>query len=154
MYGSGAKPHIEGNGAVAAVVIKNVEYWTISNLDVSNAASTISKRDGILISAKPTGITHGIYVENCEVHSVDGDYRRNYDMYNNAAIMATYPGTSSSSNKFDGLYIQGNYIHDVTTCGIKVTTDTDQTHDVNFKNVVIQNNVISKTDSDGAIISH
>lgn len=155
MYGSGPKPHIEGNGALAAVILQNVEYWTISNLDVSNTAATATaKRDGILVEAKTSGITNNIHIANCEVHSVDGDYRRDYYMYGNAAIMATYPGTSSAESYFDGLYIENNYVHDITNCGIKVTTDTDSAQDIHYTNVVVQNNIISKTGTDGAIISH
>ena len=77
------KPHIEGGGIYATVLLKDVEYWTISNLDVSNKSNSteIQLRNGILVLAKPTGITHRMIIQDCEVHNVDGDCRRKIGMY-------------------------------------------------------------------------
>lgn len=163
MYGYGStprdsrnKPHIEGNGIYATVIIKDVEYWTVSNLDVSNntTSTDIQLRNGILVLAKPLGITHRIIIQDCEVHDVDGDYRRKIGMYKNSGIRVSYPGTSTSENRYDEVLIQRNFVHDVATNGIYVVSEADAHLEIFYTNVKVANNTIIRTGADGAIISH
>jgi hypothetical protein len=150
------KPHIEGNGIYATVLIKDVEYWTVSNLDVTNSTNTtdIQIRNGILVLAKPIGITHRIIIQNCEVHNVDGDCRRKIGMYKNSGIRVSFPGTSSSENRYDEVLIQRNFVHDVATSGIYVVSEADAHLEIFYTNVKVANNTIIRTGADGAIISH
>ena len=150
------KPHIEGNGIYATVVIKDIEYWTVSNLNISNNSNTtdIQLRNGILVLAKPLGITHRIIIQDCEVHDVNGDYRREIGMYKNSGIRVSYPGTSSSENRYDQVLIQRNFVHDVATNGIYVVSEADALHETYYTNVKVANNTIIRTGADGAIISH
>lgn len=150
------KPHIEGNGAYAAVLLQDVEYWTVSNLDVSNNVNTteIKLRNGIVSMAKATGITHRIIIQDCEVHDVDGDYRRRIGMYKNSGIRVTYPGRSTDENRYDEVLIQRNFVHDVATNGIYVVSEADGHLETYYTNVKVANNTIIRTGADGAIISH
>lgn len=150
------KPHIEGNGIYAAVLLKNVEYWTISNLDVSNnsISTDIQIRNGIMVLAKPVGITHRIIIQDCEVHDVDGDYRRKVGMYKNSGIRISFPGTSTSENRFDEVLVQRNFVHDVATSGIYVVSEDDAHLEIFYTNVKVANNTIIRTGADGIIISH
>ena len=150
------KPHIEGNGVYATVLLENAEYWTISNLNVSNHVQTtgIALRNGICVMAKPTGITHRIIIQDCEVHDVDGDYRRAVGMYKNSGIRVTFPGTSTKDNRYDEVLIQRNFVHDVKTNGIYVVSEADALHETFYTNVRVANNTVIRTGADGAIISH
>lgn len=150
------KPHLEGNGVYATVFLKDVEYWTISNLNVSNHISTtdIALRCGICVMAKATGITHRIIIQDCEVHHVDGDFRRRVGMYKNAAIRVTYPGRSTGENRYDEILIQRNYVYDVSTIGIYVVSEEDGHLEIFYTNVKVTNNTVIRTGADGMIISH
>jgi hypothetical protein len=150
------KPHIEGKGAYAAVQLKEAEYWTISNLRVTNLSGTteIKLRNGILVLAKAVGITHRIIVQDCEVSDVDGDYRRAIGMYKNSGIRISYPGTSTAENRYDEVLIQRNFVHDVRTNGIYVVSERDARYESFYTNVKVANNTIIRTGADGAIISH
>jgi hypothetical protein len=153
------KPHIDGNGAYATVLLEGVEYWTVSNLDVSNTtrATHWQRRNGIVVLAKPVGITHRIIIQDCEVHHVDGDYRRNignFNMYKNSGIRVSYPGTSSAENRYDEVLIQRNFVHDVKTSGIYVVSEEDDHLEIFYTNVKVANNTVVRTGADGAIISH
>jgi len=153
------KPHIDGNGVYATVLLEGVEYWTVSNLDVSNTtrATHWQRRNGIVVLAKPAGITHRIIIQDCEVHHVDGDYRRNignFNMYKNSGIRVSYPGTSSPENRYDEVLIQRNFVHDVKTSGIYVVSERDAHLEINYTNVRVANNTVIRTGADGAIISH
>ena len=150
------KPHIEGNGIYATVVIKDVDYWTVSNLDVTNRNSTtdIQLRNGILVMAKVAGITRRIIVQDCEVHHVDGDFRRRVGMYKNAAIRVTYPGRSTADNRYDEVLVQRNFVHDVNTIGIYVVSEADGHLETYYTKVRVANNTVIRTGADGGIISH
>src|SRR5690348_12860160 len=66
-YGSGNKPIITGTGLATdrAVVLTNVSYWNIRNLEISRVAA------GILFEY--TTLTHeGINISNIYVHHVNG----------------------------------------------------------------------------------
>ena len=158
MYGEGEKPLIEGNGAEAAIKLESQEYWTIRNFEVTNKASQRGIRQGIFINGKTDGITHGITIEDCEVHDVTGENRRAMDtyksMYWNSGIYVSMPGRSSSSVHYDGVLIKGNYVHDVLTSGIRINQREDFIVDQYHTNVVIEGNTISRTGSDGMIVAN
>jgi hypothetical protein len=150
------KPHIEGKGIYAAVILREVEYWTISNLYVSNNSGTsdIKLRNGIVVMAKAIGITHRIIVQDCEVFDVDGDCRRPVGMYKNSGIRISYPGTSTAENRYDEVLVQRNFVHDVRTNGIYVVSENDSRLETFYTNVKVANNTIIRTGADGMIISH
>ena len=80
-YGTGAKPAIQGAGTVAdAVRLNNQEYWTIRNLDVSNAAPETATAGAHLGDFRGVGV-HGdngqilddIVIDGVDVHDVTGE---------------------------------------------------------------------------------
>ena len=54
--------------------------------------------------------------------------------------------------RFDDVLIEGNNIHDVLTSGIKIDSTGGTTADQLFTKVVVRNNIISKTGSDGVVM--
>lgn len=80
-YGDGAKPAIRGGGTVAdAVRLHNQEYWTVRNLDVSNAAPETDTPGAHLGDFRGIGV-HGdngqilddITIDAVDVHDVTGE---------------------------------------------------------------------------------
>ncbi|GAB2564257.1 hypothetical protein [Gracilibacillus alcaliphilus] len=123
-YGEGEKPLIAGNGAEAAVKLDSVSYWTIQHISVTNYAAERALRNGIAVYGKEGAVTAGIHIKNCEVSDVTGENRRNLDtyqsMYWNSGIYVSVPGRSSETCHLDDIVISGNYIHDLTTSGIRI----------------------------------
>lgn len=158
MYGDGNKPLIMGEGGEAAVKLDGQEYWTISNLEVTNEAGERGIRQGIYIYGKASGITNGITIKNCEVHDVTGENRRNMDtyksMYWNSGIYVSMPGRSTATTHFNDVVIQDNYVHDVLTSGIRINQREDFIVDQYHTNVLIEENTISRTGSDGMIVAN
>ncbi|MFA9465549.1 MAG: right-handed parallel beta-helix repeat-containing protein [Velocimicrobium sp.] len=157
-YGEGNKPIIRGGGAEAAVKLDGQEYWTISNLEVTNEAQERGIRQGIFVYGKADGITNGITIKNCEVHDVTGENRRSMatyeSMYWNSGIYVSMPGRSTSTTHFNDVLIQDNYVHDVLTSGIRINQREDFIVDQHHTNVVIEGNTISRTGSDGMIVAN
>lgn len=157
-YGEGDKPLILGNGGEAAIKLESQEYWTIRNFEVTNKAEERGIRQGIFINGKTDGITHGITIEDCEVHDVTGENRRAMDtyesMYWNSGIYVSMPGRSTNEVHYDGVSIKNNYVHDVLTSGIRINQREDFIVDQYHTNVVIEGNTISRTGSDGMIVAN
>lgn len=157
-YNIGDKPLIQGAGGVAGVMLESQEYWTIRNLAVTNEAEERAIRQGIYIYGKDDGITHRIIIQDCEVYNVTGENRRNmdtyYSMYWNSGIYISIPGRSNSSVHYDEVLVENNYVHDVLTSGIRINQREDFIVDQYHTNVVIRNNVIRRTGSDGMIVAN
>ncbi len=158
MYGNGDKPHVEGNGALATVMLDGQDHWTIQNLEVTNNAPQRAIRHGIYVSGKTSGITSGIKIIDCYVHDVDGENRRGLaapnSMYYNAAIYINQDGRSTATKHFDDILIDGCVVDDVLTCGIKVNQEVDSVIDQYHTNVIVRNSTISKVGTDGMILQN
>lgn len=79
-YGQGPKPAIKGAGTVAdAVRLWNQQYWTLTDLDVSNAApatptpgANLGDFRGIRVGGDNGKQLHGFTVDGVAVHDVSG----------------------------------------------------------------------------------
>lgn len=153
-----AAPHIAGEGAYAAILLKDVSFWKVSALEVTNHASERGVRQGICICGAAEGITEGIEICGCEIHDVTGENRRARDaycsMYWNGGVYVTMPGRSSDRNHLHDIVIHNNQIHDVLTSGIRVNQEEDFINDIHHTHVVVRNNRIERTGSDGIIVAN
>src|SRR5262249_28352673 len=59
-YGIGANPVINAAGAAEAVKLHDVQYWTVTALEITNASSTAGTRSGVVIDAQNAGLLHSI----------------------------------------------------------------------------------------------
>jgi len=77
-HGKGSKPRIDGEGKVLdAVLIRNVEYWDISDLEVTNLGPDRQPgRTGVRIVVDNYGTMHHIHLRNLYVHDVNGDLKK------------------------------------------------------------------------------
>ena len=139
-YGTGAKPFINGGGYESAVLLLNVSYWELNNLEIINdggptlgftaGSSTVAasafNRFGVYIYSTTEGVQTHIYLRNLNVHNI-------------------FPETYKS----------------VTTNG--VTTDPvshgvwflakSKTYDTHFQDVLVENCQFSYTYKYGLLIS-
>jgi hypothetical protein len=121
MYGSGAKPVINGGGINGgAFYLLNQEYWSINNLELSNYGSTSNpKKQGILIKNDCVGTLNRIYVRNCYIHDVNGVMDGYIDGKESGGIVFyVTPSNLSVPSKWNDLRIENNVIRDVVREGI------------------------------------
>jgi len=93
-YGGEPKPVINGNGkAEDAVLLKNQEYWEIRSLEVTNTGTSPGVRRGVRVVAEDYGDAHHIYVDDLDVHDVNG----NNEMKENGGSLITVSGQEAES---------------------------------------------------------
>jgi hypothetical protein len=78
MYGEGAKPRIDGEGAVLdTLLLRNVEFWEVRDLEISNLGTNRQPgRTGVRIVTDGFGAMRHIHLRNLYVHDVNGDLRK------------------------------------------------------------------------------
>jgi len=163
-YGKGKKPLIKGNGNFENVVqLENQEYWTISNLEITNSCpdNDVRMLRGVYVSGCDYGTLHEIYLKNLEIHDVNGilhagDYDDNLAK-DNGGIVYEVTGNFVKT-RFDGFYIINCKIYNVDRSGISNKSswkDRSLTENINWYpnlNVIIRNNWIERTGGNGLII--
>ena len=140
LYGSGAKPIINGNGANHnTVYFINQSYWEINNLEVTNnagsAASNLGDYRGISINGQNGGTLNHIYIKNCNVHDVTGEVK--------------WIGGDTAGNQ-TGITFATGWDASKRTGGIifEILSSTTKT---NFNDVLIQGCTIQKCSFGGII---
>lgn len=113
--GSGKAPLIDGNGTHDAILIENMANVTLQDLEVINAASPGSERNGVQLRLADYGVAKNVTVKNLTIHNVRGG--DNKKITGSAGILISVMGTNSPSN-FDKLTIDNNTIYDVDRSGI------------------------------------
>ena len=80
-YGEGPLPRIDGEGKVLdAVLLRNVEYWEIQDLEVTNQGRVrMPWQTGVRLVADGCGTLHHLYLRNLDVHDVGGDLRKSHE---------------------------------------------------------------------------
>lgn len=168
-YGNGASPIIDGAGAAETVDLRDVEYWTVTGLEITNKSSTSGTRSGVLIDAQNAGLLHSIHIDGLDIHDIDG-VSANSTKDGNAAILVTVESAqttacdvASTPSWFDDLEFENNYIHDIDTIGIYVNGAYDQWCGAQgttantqywYTNLVVKNNFINRTGADGVVVSY
>lgn len=144
--GTGWSPIINGNGAVnGAIYLRNREYWTINNLEVTNIGSDPSC-DGIYVRGSTGGTLTGIRISNCYVHNTGA----------NGISVATE--WADANTRFDLVEILNNSVKWTAARGIEVhnyhyvlsTTTPDKTK--YSTNVYIRGNYLEGTDLNGIVV--
>lgn len=123
-YGSGALPHIEANGNLAAVWVRNAGYVTVQDLELSAMGDGTTARRGVWVQATDDGDLAGITLQRLNIHDVRGQ-------------MPATTGGDSFTGKFGGA--SGGIIAEA----LGATTPTA------FTGLTIQNNTIASVDREG-----
>ncbi|MCC6445750.1 MAG: right-handed parallel beta-helix repeat-containing protein [Armatimonadetes bacterium] len=106
IYGGKAKARIDAGGRhEAALKLRNVEYWSVRNLELTNDDPERGKRRyGALIQAENCGTLHGIHLSRLYIHDVRGSLIKN-DREEGFGILWENWGDRMPS-RFDGLRIE------------------------------------------------
>ena len=154
-YGSGNLPLIQGSGVITDVVyLFNQEYFTISNLEITNTTSetdTVIRR-GVHVVGQDYGTLHNIKLINLNVHDVKGAIT----LKEAGGIYCEIVGTSIQT-KFDSLIIEGCRIVDVDRTGVSnESTWATRTLTTNINwypstNYIFRNNWVERSGGNGLI---
>ena len=149
-YGQGPRPRIDGEGDVPeAMLLHNVEYWEVSNLEFTNLGEEREKnRNGIVISLRDFGTAHHIHLKNLLIHSVNGSLLKGRG--EGHAIWWNCSGRDKKSC-FDGLLIEGCHIKNCGRNGIKGGGLWSRRNWYPSKNVIIRNNLVEDVPGDGIV---
>lgn len=158
-YGTGNKPRLAAGGAYEApVVLENIEYWEVNNLELTNLGPTMEQsRFGLVVRVKDYGTMHHIYIRNLFVHDVNG-WLPKLNAKEGAGIYFEARGTVES--KFDDLRIENNVLRNVDRNGIAQyydfgyhkwnVSDSEPTkQSYRSTNVIIRGNVLEDIGGDG-----
>jgi hypothetical protein len=123
-YGTGSRPRIEGNGAEAAVLLVNEEYWEICGLDISNDAPAEGLRRGVLVRAEGLGRTlRHIYLRRLDVHHVRGKLGTGMAEKATGGIGFEVLGTSAPT-RFDDIVVEECTIHSLDNTGLYIWSES------------------------------
>lgn len=129
-YGWGAKPRISAHGALAAVLLRDVQGWELRDLDVSNLGATppgqTELRIGIYVLLEDYGIGHHYRVENVDVHDVNGcDCRNPWTKDVSGGIIFKAGGTVTPTG-YDDILVRRNTIKHVDRQGVTTSSDWER----------------------------
>ena len=117
-YGDGQPARIDGAGATAAILLRNVQGWTVRNLEVTNtgpAPAADQQRLGIYVLLSDYGIGRNYRIQNVSVHDVNGCDCR----YPNPTGGIVFEAAGSAvPTGFDGIDVRGNQIRHTDRTGI------------------------------------
>ncbi len=151
MYGDGAKPCVAAQGQfLEALLLYNVEYWEISNLEITNTGKEREPdRAGVRIVAENFGTAHHIYLRNLYVHNVNGSNVKKEG--GGAGILWDNRGEEVKS-RFDDLLIENCHLLRTDRDGIKGRS-AYWSREKWFPslNVVIRGNLLEDIGGDGIV---
>ncbi|WP_176730860.1 right-handed parallel beta-helix repeat-containing protein [Micromonospora mirobrigensis] len=149
-YGAGTqRPVINGNGADTAVYLKDVSYWKVTDLRVTNPSSTRAQRNGVKVESSSTAAKAGIEITGLEVDNVAGwgdKTGTNAGWFILSSGIMVY--SASTAGPISGLKITNNYVHDTGGGGIKISNKPSQYH----TGVLIAGNSIISVGGDGIVV--
>jgi hypothetical protein len=159
-YGSGAPPHLHADGHDASTVrLRNVEYWTLRNLAISNQGpQPAARRTGVHLFHQDFGVAHGIVLQGLHIHDVNGSPVKQQG--GGSAILVEASGKTRPTH-YQGLTITDNTIERSQRDGI-LFLGAGNRRDGLATGVVVRGNRISEVPGDcilvkgcdGALIEH
>jgi hypothetical protein len=155
-YGMGDKPRIDGQGKVLdTVLIRNVEYWQISGLEVTNQGpERVPGRTGVRVVVDDYGPMHHIRLMDLYVHDVNGDLRKSHE-----GCGIFFEARGGKDSHFDDLLIENCHLVRTDRNGICQRRTGQATRSVR---VVIRGNLLEDIGGDaikpwgsnGALVEH
>jgi hypothetical protein len=149
MYGGGVKPVIDGGGEVEdAVLLKNQEYWEISNLEITNTGAKPAPRRGVHVALEEYGQAHHIYLRSLTIHDVNGVD----SLKPNGGISYTSAWKENPS-RFVDLRIEDNEIYHVDRSGIFGWSDGwTRSKWYPSLSIVVRGNLLHDIGGDGIVV--
>jgi hypothetical protein len=161
-YGTGALPAIVGDGARAAVVLRNVQGYQLQSLDVSDPGPADgSPRTGILVELNDYGVGSNYTITGVNVHDVNGCDCIGPDTEPSGGIVFRANGSITPTG-FSGIEVTGNLVSLVDGYGIATSSqwnrqplypDGANTY-VAMPGVHIAGNLLSNLGGDGVVVQN
>ena len=137
-YGTGAKPRIAaGASDLDAVLLLNVQYWELYNLDVTNTKTTPGDLRGICVRGRDAGTLNHIYIRSSFIHDVTG--------------VVNWIGGDVADNQPPWVTFQTGWDDSKRTGGIVVEVQSANGTKTWFNDVVIENNTVQDTSFGGIV---
>jgi len=107
MYGEGKRPRINAEGKYPeAILLQNVEYYEISNLEVTNfEPMREAGRKGVHLTLNNFGVAHHIHLKNLYVHDVNGS-----NVKSDGGGYGIHFSCSGDNARFDDLLIENCHL--------------------------------------------
>lgn len=149
-YGKGANPAIHGKGwSESAVLLYNVEYYEVRNLEITNQGTKAkARRRGVIVRAENFGDCHHIVLEELEIHHVNGVVQKKKG--GGSAILWDNKGDKIKT-RFIDLQILNNYLHHCERNAINSRGNIKRTKWHPSLEVVIRGNLIENIPGDGIV---
>jgi hypothetical protein len=146
MYGTGNKPVIHGAGTngSSGLLLTNVSYWEVNDLEITNTQNTggTNEMRGIMVSNTGTAAVNHVYIQNCYVHDV-----------NSVAVGGTNYTKGSGgiiySGYFNDVLVKNCHINNCATEGIRNTASTTLS-----TNILFEYNLVENVYGDGIVMSN
>jgi len=137
-FGTGARPRIAaGASDLDAVLLFNVQYWELNNLEVTNTKSAPGDYRGICVRGRDTGVLNHIVIRNSFVHDVSG--------------VVNWIGGDVADDDPPWVKFETGWDASKRTGGIVVEVQSQNGTKTWFNDVVIENNTIADTSFGGIV---
>jgi hypothetical protein len=137
-YGTGNKPRIAaGASDLQPLLLLNVQYWEINNLELTNNKGAPGDYRGISVRGRDVGVLNHIYIRNCFVHDVTG--------------VVNWIGGDVADDDPPWVKFQTGWDASKRTGGIVFEVESANGTRTWFNDVVIENNVVQDTSFGGII---
>ena len=160
-YGEGPKPIINGDGEGAAVLLSNLEYIEVRNLEVTNTSDLASTRRGVYVTAggqsapgvlDKGGYNRHIYLINLDVHDVTAEEGGRWE---GGIVFLSL--VSENPAAFEDVLVQGCTVKDTDANGMSFVSNYNNRVGVSWgakeyfpsKNIVFRGNYIADVGGDG-----
>jgi hypothetical protein len=121
-FSDGYPARLVGDGGLATVLLADVSYWTIRDIQITNDAREEGKRNGILVEATKSGETlRGITIDHVHVYNVKGLTGEDNAAKDTGGIGIFAPVLNHPA-RFDGVLIRGSTIEHVDDVGLWLNT--------------------------------
>lgn len=150
-YGEGDKPRIDAEGEFeSALLIHNVEYWEISNLELTNQGPEPKpRRKGVFVHIEDYGTASHIHLKNLYIHDVNGTCRKSDGA--SGGIRWQTRGRQKRS-RLNGFLVENCHIVRCERDGIMGAGHIQRGEDwFPSLNVVIRKNLIEEVPGDGIV---
>ena len=137
-FGTGARPRIAaGASDLDAVLLFNVQYWELNNLEVTNTKTAPGDYRGICVRGRDTGVLNHIVIRNSFIHDVSG--------------VVNWIGGDVADDDPPWVKFETGWDASKRTGGIVVEIQSQNGTKTWFNDVVIENNTIADTSFGGIV---
>jgi hypothetical protein len=137
-FGTGAKPRVAaGASDLQPLLLQNVQYWEVNNLELTNTKSAPGDYRGISVRGRDAGTLNHITIRNCFVHDVTG--------------VVNWIGGDTADDDPPWVKFQTGWDASKRTGGIVVEVESANGTKTWFNDVVIENNVIQDVSFGGVV---